>query len=49
MKQRGWMIRTRRRHKSIDSGVLTVLSQMGEPIDKLATRGVRLWSVSIGI
>ena len=22
---------------------------MGEPIDKLATRGVRLWSVSIGI
>ncbi|MCJ1389647.1 beta subunit of fatty acid synthetase [Xylographa bjoerkii] len=31
-------------YKRSTGGVLTVMSEMGEPIHKLATRGVRLWS-----
>ncbi|MCJ1378643.1 beta subunit of fatty acid synthetase [Xylographa soralifera] len=31
-------------YKHCTGGVLTVMSEMGEPIHKLATRGVQLWS-----
>ncbi|MCJ1282192.1 beta subunit of fatty acid synthetase [Xylographa opegraphella] len=31
-------------YKQSTGGVLTVMSEMGEPIHKLATRGVQLWS-----
>lgn len=31
-------------YKGPSGGVITVLSEMGEPIHKLATRGVRFWS-----
>jgi fatty acid synthase subunit beta len=33
-----------RSYKEPTGGVITVLSEMGEPIHKLATRGVRFWS-----
>jgi len=43
------MIRTEKIYKVPAGGVITVRSEMGEPIHKVANGGVRLWWVSIRI